>query len=315
MFAFALLVFFVHQWISSLPKTSDLADAGIEISAKTGESLFWGKGRCLVCHRVGARGSGLRCPDLGAGRDGPAIAIRAQSRALNLDLKNPTEYLVQSLTEPGAFLVPGYKNEMPWVLRAPIFLTPAEIKAVVCYLQSLGGIPNPDEIELPEKVLAYYNRPQQRRAPQVKGSVEDGRRLFFDVQGPAACAACHVGKNAAGEAQGSNIGPDLSAIASIRTPEFILQQIVNPDSLIVSGYETSLFETDSGRLLVGLVQEKNEQKIVLVDKAKRVIEIDQATVASITPQTTSIMPGNYAELLTRKQLQNLLAYLLTLTGK
>jgi putative heme-binding domain-containing protein len=55
-----------------------------------GEKLFWGKGGCGGCHRVGARG----------GRLGPDLTRIGRSRSL--------EYLRDSVIAPNADLTPGY---------------------------------------------------------------------------------------------------------------------------------------------------------------------------------------------------------------
>jgi len=59
-------------------------------NAAAGEQLFWGKGSCGRCHRVGTRGSGLG-PDL-------TRAGRQRSRA----------YLRESVVAPDAEITPGY---------------------------------------------------------------------------------------------------------------------------------------------------------------------------------------------------------------
>jgi putative heme-binding domain-containing protein len=55
-----------------------------------GEKLFWGKGGCGSCHRVGARG----------GRLGPDLTRVGRTRSL--------EYLRDSVISPNADLTPGY---------------------------------------------------------------------------------------------------------------------------------------------------------------------------------------------------------------
>lgn len=310
----AVLTCLIYSWISSLPRVSDISHHDIHITAETGEEIFWGKGRCHVCHRVGERGYGLRAPNLGEGKEGPIIAVRAQERAKQIGLGNGTEYLVQSLVEPGAFVVPKYQNEMPEVFNAPIALSPPEIKAVILYLQTLGGAANRDEVNLPPKLLAALKRPAKRSKLQIDGDIEAGRQLFFDLQGPAACAACHVGTNSRGQAEGSAIGPQLTEVASFRTAEHLFQKLVKPDSNIVSGYEEVLIRTKSALMITGLIKDEDPDVVVLVNKTGENLKIRKDEILSLTRQSVSMMPSNYQELLTRKQMENLLAYLLTLDG-
>jgi putative heme-binding domain-containing protein len=309
---FLALTFFIYEWIKTLPVSIDTSEGAAEITVEIGKSTFWGKGRCHVCHRVGQRGYALRGPNLGEGKEGAMIAVRAQKRAAELDLATGTEYLVQSIAEPGAFVVPGYKNEMPEVFKAPIALTPSEIKSVVYYLESLGGAGNPDEIRLPTKLLAAYKRPAESFEFKIKGDVETGRELFFDSQGPAACSACHIATNEEGQPQGSTLGPDLTAIASFRTPRYILNKIVKPDSNVISGYEEWFVKTKDGRIFTGIIQEERGDELILQDKTNERFVIAKNEIVTRKSQTSSMMPSNYQKLLTKKQLYDLLAYLLTL---
>ncbi|MFQ5641917.1 MAG: c-type cytochrome [bacterium] len=308
------LTYIVYNWIRSLPEMADISHENIPLTAAAGEDIFWGKGRCHVCHKIGERGYALRGPNLGDSKEGPEIAIRAQTRANKLQLENPTEYLVQSIAEPGAFVLPKYQNEMPEVFKAPIALVPAEITAVVLYLQSLGGVPNPDEITLDEKIFAGFRNPGKPSKFIGDGDVETGRELFFDVHGAAACAACHLGINAKGGPEGSTIGPDLTGIAGFRTPEHIYQKVVHPDSNIVSGYEEVLIKTKSGIFFIGMVKAERGDSLVLINKYAEQWSLKRDAISSMTVQSTSMMPGNYTELLTEEEMKDLMAYLLTLDG-
>ncbi len=111
--------------ISAEMTTEDLVAVGAELAS--------GKGQCLVgCHTVGQSGP-LRYPDL----DG--IGGRA---ATQVDGLSELEYLAQSLYEPAAFIVPGFADGMQAINQPPINLSDDEIKAVIAWLQSLGGTPN-----------------------------------------------------------------------------------------------------------------------------------------------------------------------------
>ncbi len=305
----SILGYFIYEWIASLPRIE--FDASVEISWRSGEEIFWGKGRCSVCHRIGKKGYALRGPNLGESKDGPIMPIRARERASQSGLAGSTEYLIQTIAEPGAFVVPGYNDEMPEVFRAPISLTPSRIKAVILYLESLNGDTTFKEIRLPSRLLASY---QPGRQFQINGDADEGRDLFFDLEGPAACAACHAGRNSEQKAEGSTIGPDLTAIAGFRTPEHILRKIINPDSNIVSGYEEVLIRTTSGLLLVGIVKEENKDELQLLERNESLILVSKKDIQSRVPQRLSSMPSNYRDLLTQKQLNDLLAYLVTLQG-
>lgn len=103
------------------------ADASPAELAALGEEIARGKGLCLTCH------TGVRAPQL----DG--IATRAGERVAGL---SALEYMAQSLYEPGAYLVEGFADtQMPTINEPPILLTDDEIRAVIAWLQSQGGVP------------------------------------------------------------------------------------------------------------------------------------------------------------------------------
>ena len=108
------------------------AEMGPEELVTVGRQIAEGKGICLTCHTVGQSGGALRFPDLAG------VGSRAESRIPGLDA---VAYLAQSLYEPDAFIVPGFSPGMPAISKPPIGLTHEEIKAVIAWLQSMGGTP------------------------------------------------------------------------------------------------------------------------------------------------------------------------------
>lgn len=306
----SIVTFLTYRWISSLPRTAELPDTNREVSVQRGETVFWGKGTCHVCHRIGERGYARRGPNLGESADGAILPIRAGRRARELGLKSNIGYIVQSLAEPGAFLVPNYQNEMPKPYLPPIALSPSEIKSVVLYLASLNGDTATTEIDLPNSLLAAYGK--KRDDFNIEGDIEAGRQLFFDLQGPAACSSCHIAIDGYGQRSGSPIGPDLSAIASYRTPEHIYWKILKPDSNVVSKHEETLIKTKTGTLIFGKIMEESATDLRIRERNGSEITLQKSAVASRQTQPGANMPSNYDDLLTPQQLRDLVAYLQTL---
>jgi mono/diheme cytochrome c family protein len=104
-------------------------EMGPDEMRRVGREIMEGKGLCFTCHTVGKKGS-LRFPDL------EGIGSRAGQRIAGL---SDVEYLAQSLYAPDTFIVEGFNPGMPIVNKPPIGLTDDEIRAVIAYLQSLGG--------------------------------------------------------------------------------------------------------------------------------------------------------------------------------
>ena len=287
-----------------------------DITVEAGEAIFWGKGKCSICHAVGSRGAAIRGPDQGAsGPLGLPIGARAAERAKERaeatgKTFTPTDYLVESVTDPGAYVVKGFKNEMPDPTRPPISLTPGDLQAVVLYLQGLGGRPDLAAIRLPERLLAIAKGAApatEEWSPYISGDAKKGEALFFDADSKAACGKCH----AVGD-RGGKVGPDLTQVAGTWGPKFIVESILDPSKEIASGYESVLIVTKEGRYVSGVVKKEDASIIEVVDNRTKIQRISKAQIQRRSPQKVSLMPGNFGEILTMEEFHDLLAYVLTL---
>ena len=284
------------------------------VSVENGEQIFWNLGKCHTCHSIGTLGSSIRCPNLGESDAGSDIAIRAAERArergaaLGREM-SATEYLIESIVNPSAYVVEGYKDEMPKVFEPPISLNADQISSVLLYLQSVGGAPDPSSIVLPPEVTEAGRRGASTEPwkPYIDGDSLRGRDIFFDVRGPAPCAKCHT----VGD-QGGKVGPELTSVAGTRTAQFIIQSVLEPSAEIASGYESVLVQLTNGRILDGLIDREDGDSLWLVDAEGEVFAIALSDVARRRTQEISLMPDNFAEVLTVKQLHDLLAFLQTL---
>ena len=107
------------------------ADLSTADMVRVGREIMEGKGLCLTCHTIGQTGA-LRFPDLAG------IGAAAETRVPGM---SGLDYLLQSMYEPGAYVVEGFPAAMPPVDQAPIELTDGEILTVIAALQALGGTP------------------------------------------------------------------------------------------------------------------------------------------------------------------------------
>jgi putative membrane-bound dehydrogenase-like protein len=130
------------------------------------------------------------------------------------------------------------------------------------------------------------------------GNPYNGRDMFGQT-----CAKCHKLFN-----KGDDIGPDLTAYKRDDLGNMLLN-IVNPSLSIREGYETNVIYTLDGRVLSGLVVDKDNQVVTLQtsDGRKNVIAVDDIDEMRAVP--TSIMPEGVFTELTDQQLRDLFAYL------
>ena len=200
---------------------------------KAGEEIFKGKGSCEVCHRIGQKGT--RAPDLAG------IGATAAKRKAGMTAK---AYIIESLLDPGAYLVEGYPNIMPKADRPPIGLNRSELWAVVAFLESLGGTADVKLDDIPKTAESAGSAGgAQAAALKLPGDPKAGQAVFM---GKGACIACHK----AGAIGVSPVGPDLSQIAKIQTPEYIMAKILNPGGMgAVAGYPPNVMPPTFGQTL------------------------------------------------------------------
>ncbi len=225
-FAFAILVSLFYSYVGQTvpqkitypPESATLsADMTPEDLAQAGEEIVGGKGTCLGCHTIGSHSESLRFPDLGG------IGATAGSR---VDGQDDVAYLAQSLYEPDEYVVEGFLGGMPTINRPPIGLTDDEIKAVIAYLQSLGGTPT---ITLATDI-GYKTEAPAGGTPAPSAAVGAG------LDGPGVfaaygCAACH---NL--DTPDRGVGPSLYDAGSRFSSAEIYESIMEPDAVVAEGY-------------------------------------------------------------------------------
>jgi putative heme-binding domain-containing protein len=125
-----------------------------------------------------------------------------------------------------------------------------------------------------------------------------GKKLFM-----ARCGVCHQL-----HAQGGTVGPDLTPFKRDDAAGLMLH-IVNPSAEIREGFESHVVATDSGRVLTGIVVEKDNRVMVLrtADGQKVVLPVDE--VETQRPAGMSLMPEGLLAGLSEADVRDLFAYL------
>ena len=198
---------------------------------KAGEEIYHTKGTCEICHRIGQKGT--RAPDLAG------VGARAAKTKPGMSAK---AYLIESLLQPQAFVVEGYPPIMPAVDKPPIALNRSELWALTAFLESQGGTVDVTLNDIPATAgaAAGGGAPAEVKMP---GDPKAGELVF---QGKGTCIACHK----AGKIGASPVGPDLSQIAKIQTPDYIMKKILDPKGMgTVAGFPPGVMPPDLGTRL------------------------------------------------------------------
>ncbi|MBI1916816.1 MAG: c-type cytochrome [Planctomycetes bacterium] len=143
--------------------------------------------------------------------------------------------------------------------------------------------------------------------PYLKGDAEVGKKLFFDEKGKAQCAKCHSVNR-----EGGRVGPALDRIVNRRSPEYIMESILDPSKDIDPDYEAVTVVTMKGKAITGLRVNESNFSIQLREENGKFHSFQKSELDSVTVLKKSLMPDNMAEVLTVKELHDLFAFLMTL---
>jgi putative membrane-bound dehydrogenase-like protein len=130
------------------------------------------------------------------------------------------------------------------------------------------------------------------------GDAHNGKALFKQH-----CAACH---KLFGD--GGTVGPDLTT-TSRADREFLLRSLIDPSAVIRSQYLSTIIATTGGQVVTGLIAERDNGRIVLIDSRaeKQTIPLDM--IESMKDSSVSLMPEGVLSKMSPQEVRNLFAYL------
>ncbi len=236
---------------------------------------FQFRSNCAFCHGLGARGGG-RGPDL----------TRARKRHGNSDAE-----IFQNIHDG----IPG--TAMPAATNGGIGvgMTDEEIWQVVTYIRSV----------------------EKKADAASMGNAAHGKELFY---GSTACATCHMIQG-----KGGRFGPDLSSTGSSRSTEYLFESVRNPSRRLAQGiseatkdfsqeYETVTAITADGQKFMGVVLNEDQFTLQMMDTREQLHLFEKSKLRSFEKTRESLMPAYDQKTLSDKDLQDIVAYLLTIGG-
>ena len=231
---------------------------------------------CAFCHGLGARGGG-RGPDL----------TRSQKRHGNSDSD-----LFRTINQG----IPGTAMPPNGTTGQGVGMTDEEIWQIITYLRSV----------------------QARSREQSRGNPTHGKELFY---GDASCSGCHMV-----EGKGGRLGPDLTTVGGARTADYIVDSVRNPSRRLALGlaeatkefpqeYETVTVVTADGKEITGVTLNEDSFTVQLMDASERFYSFEKDKLHSFKKSRVSLMPAYDTSLLSDKDLQDIVAYLLDVGAK
>lgn len=231
---------------------------------------------CALCHGLGAHGGG-RGPDLTR-----AVKKHAHSDA---DM-----FQVISNGIPGTAMPANGTNGQG------VGMTDREIWQIITYIRS-------QEVKAPSKPI---------------GSASRGKDLFY---GDANCSLCHMV-----EGKGGRLGPDLSSVGGSRTREAIIDSVRNPSQRLAWGlteatkefpqeYESVQALTADGKQIKGVTLNEDSFTVQIMDMSEQIHLLEKDKLRSFQKTRESAMPKYDAEILSDKDLNDIVAYLTSVGAK
>lgn len=135
------------------------------------------------------------------------------------------------------------------------------------------------------------------------GNFRKGRLIFFN-NSAAQCIRCHKV-----DGKGSDVGPDLTNIASKLSREELLLSMVAPNDRIAPGYGVVILKLKNNKEVSGTLIEEQEKKLVLKSKDE-ILEISKEEISNREDLPSGMFPID--ELLSKREIRDLVAYLVEL---
>ena len=134
----------------------------------------------------------------------------------------------------------------------------------------------------------------------VAGDVEAGRTIFY---GKGGCTACHMVRG-----QGGSLGPDLTNAGAQRSVVYLRESIYDPNARISEGFQAAEVTLKSGAKLEGVLKDKTNYFVQLLDKKGQLHLLDAGDLSGIVIRKNGWMP-EIKDRLDKTEMDNLLAFL------
>jgi cytochrome c oxidase cbb3-type subunit 3 len=168
------------------------------------------------------------------------------------------------------------------------------------------------------QIITYIRSQEVKAAPNTAGSAAHGKQLFY---GDANCSLCHMI-----EGKGGRLGPDLTAVGGSRTREALIESVRNPSRRLAWGltestkefpqeYESVTAVTADGKEIKGVTLNEDSFSVQIMDTSEQIHLLEKDRLRSFQKSRESAMPKYGADLLSEKDLNDIVAFLGTVGAK
>jgi cytochrome c oxidase cbb3-type subunit III len=168
------------------------------------------------------------------------------------------------------------------------------------------------------QIVAYIRSQEVKASPRLIGNAAHGKELFY---GDANCSLCHIVQG-----KGGRLGPELTGVAGSRTRDAIIDSVRNPSRRLALGlteptkefpqeYETVTAVTPDGKQIKGVTLNEDTFTVQIMDMSEQIHFLEKNKLRSFQKTRTSAMPKYGTDTLSDKDLDDVVAFLMTLVAK
>jgi quinoprotein glucose dehydrogenase len=136
------------------------------------------------------------------------------------------------------------------------------------------------------------------------GDAAAGRKIFFEKP-EVQCVRCH---KAGQEAEGGEVGPNLTGIGARQTREYLLESIVLPNQRVAAGYESLIVTMKNGVAYGGVLKSESNAELELNSPEDGLLKLNKAEIRS-RERGPSAMPEELRQVLGKRELRDLVEFL------
>jgi len=166
-------------------------------------------------------------------------------------------------------------------------------------------------------IIAFLRSLSPPAHPIIAGDPVRGQQIFAATAG---CTNCHMVNGS-----GGRLGPDLSRVGAARAVTYLVDSIREPDKKLTDGpldpnnhyglplpYDSVTVVTADGGRIVGVARNEDTFSIQLLTVDQNLRFFLKKDVQAVIHERKSLMPAYPESVLSAPQLQDLVAYLVTL---
>jgi putative heme-binding domain-containing protein len=132
-------------------------------------------------------------------------------------------------------------------------------------------------------------------------SLDSGKMVFKQN-----CAACHSIGN-----EGGTIGPQLDGVGKWG-PRALAEKILDPNRNVSESFRNYTITTKDGKVMSGLLRREEGEVIVFADITGKEFSVPKANIKEQRPSRYTLMPDHFGNVLSQKDFNALVKYLLSL---